>query len=88
MRTLTRDAFLDAVLHDEDLLRAEFDAIVADAWPEPPAPPPPAAPSTPGDRPAAPPASPGPWAPPTWRTSLPEPRRRFGRQRSPPTGSR
>ncbi|GIJ60927.1 hypothetical protein Vau01_084430 [Virgisporangium aurantiacum] len=85
MRTLTRDAFLDAVLHDDDLLRAEFDAIVAAAWPEPPAPPPPAAPATPGDRPAARPGSPGPWPPKTLRTRLPAPARRwYCRQRSPP----
>jgi hypothetical protein len=31
-----REQFLDVVLGDEDLLRAEFDAIIADAWDDPP----------------------------------------------------
>jgi hypothetical protein len=90
MRTLTRDAFLDVVLEDEDLLRAEFDAIVADAVlpgpPGPPAPPPPAAPPAPRDRPAPRPGSPG-WPVPSARRSrLPDPERpRRGRQRAPPT---
>lgn len=38
-RTLD-DAFLDVIYSDSDLLTAEFDAIVAGAWPSPPAEPP------------------------------------------------
>lgn len=34
------DDFLDVLCADEDLLRAEFDAIVQANWPEPPAGPP------------------------------------------------
>jgi hypothetical protein len=86
MTTLTNDAFLDTVLGDEDLLRQEFDAIVAASWPEPPAPPPPAAPPAPGDRPPPWPGSPG-WAVRDGRpTRLPDPERPWrGRQRAPPT---
>jgi len=85
MTTLTRDAFVDLVCQDDDLVRAEFDAIVAAAWPEPPAPPPPPAPPGPGDRPAAEPGPPG-WREPGVRyVKLPKPRRlRHGRQRAPP----
>jgi hypothetical protein len=32
----SREEFLDVLLADEDLLRAEFDAIIADAWPDAP----------------------------------------------------
>ena len=32
----TAEQFLDVLLADEDLLRAEFDAIVAAEWPSPP----------------------------------------------------
>ncbi|MFC7480832.1 hypothetical protein ACFQX7_13495 [Luedemannella flava] len=32
----TRDGFIDLVLHDDELLRREFDDIVAAAWPTPP----------------------------------------------------
>ena len=45
------DAFLDIICHDEELLRAEFDALVAASWDEPPSPPPPAGPR-PADNPA------------------------------------
>jgi hypothetical protein len=31
------EEFLDLLLADDDLLRAEFDAIIAAEWPEPPA---------------------------------------------------
>jgi hypothetical protein len=86
MTTLIRDAFLDLVFQDEDLVRAEFDAIVAAAWPEPPAPPPPAAPPAPDDHPAGAPVSHGWWPPGGRRMTLPEPARpRRGRQRAPPT---
>jgi hypothetical protein len=38
MRTVepSVDAFVDLIFDDPDLLRAEFDAIVADEWPGPP----------------------------------------------------
>jgi len=88
--TLTHDAFVDLVCRDDDLVRAEFDAIVA-GWdalpepPEPPAPPPPAAPPAPRDRPAPWAMSPGRPVADTRRTRLPEPERpRHGRQRAPP----
>jgi hypothetical protein len=32
----THEEFLDVILADDELLRAEFDAIIADAWPDPP----------------------------------------------------
>jgi hypothetical protein len=83
--TVTRDAFLDVVWQDEELLRAEFDAIISASWPEPPEPPPPPAPPAPRNRPPTWPAPPGrpvlrarpaelPVPPGPWR----------GRQRSPP----
>ena len=34
------DPFVDLICNDPDLLRAEFDAIVADEWPGPPERPP------------------------------------------------
>jgi hypothetical protein len=83
MTTLTHDAFLDLVYHDDDLVRAEFDAIVAAAWPDPPEPPPPAAPPAPDDHPSGPPGPPEWEAPGALRTRLPEHPRR-GRQRAPP----
>jgi hypothetical protein len=82
MTTLTRDAFADLVYQDDDLVRAEFDAIVAAAWPEPPLPPPPAAPPAPGDRP---PARHRWWEPGVRLIRRPVPgQRRRGRQRAPP----
>jgi len=64
-----RDAFIDLVYQDEDLVRAEFDALVAAAWdtppPLPPALPQPADPAPgwpvgPPPRPPAPAAGPAP----------------------------
>jgi len=78
----TDDAFLDIICHDEELLRAEFDALVAASWDEPPPSPPPA-----GPRPAENPAP-----RPTTRTTIEEevpfeshhPAPAGRRQRSPP----
>lgn len=36
----TRQSFIEVVCGDEDLLRAEFDAIIAAGWPDPPPRPP------------------------------------------------
>ncbi len=75
--------FLDLVLTDPDLLRAEFEQIIASAWPDPPPPhrpqPPvgPANPSGPGNPQTRP--GPGPALPPRW--SWPT---AWGRQRAPP----
>ncbi|MEV4620772.1 hypothetical protein AB0J74_18935 [Asanoa sp. NPDC049573] len=74
--------FLDIVCHDEELLRAEFDALVAASWDEPPAPPPPAGPR-PADNPA-----PRPTTHPTTEKEVPpesyHPAPAGRRQRSPP----
>lgn len=50
------DTFITLVCQDEDLLRSEFDALIAASWQEPPSPPP-AAPQ-PADRPPGWPAAP------------------------------
>ena len=42
-----RDAFVDLICQDDDLVRAEFDALVAASWDTPPGPPPPAPPRRP-----------------------------------------
>jgi hypothetical protein len=65
MTTLATDAFLDVVYGDDEWVRAEFDAIVAANWAEPPASPPTRrvpvpgwpAPPRPTSREAGPPAS-------------------------------
>ena len=83
-RTTSDTEFLDLVLGDEDLLRDEFEAIIAASWQEPP-PRRPALPG-PGDRlPTWPVARPG-----HHTARLPtEPNRRLrGRQRAPPDESR
>jgi len=77
----TDDAFLDLVCRDEELVRAEFDALIAASWHLPP-PPPPAAPR-PADRPPGWPVAPAPGPPPMSRRSAPS-GARFNRQRSPP----
>lgn len=77
------DAFLDIICHDEELLRAEFDALVAASWDEPPPPPPPPAGPRPADNPPPRPAAPTATeqeVPP--RSHRPAPAGR--RQRSPP----
>jgi hypothetical protein len=85
--TATRDAFLDVVCRDEELLRAEFEAIIGASWPgssEPPASPPPAPPG-PADRQPPGPERPDWPAPSTRAARLPVPPRLWrGRQRSPP----
>jgi hypothetical protein len=55
--TAVRDAFVDLICQDDDLVRAEFDALVAASWHTPPGPPPPAPPRRPPPG-AAPPATP------------------------------
>jgi len=42
-----QDAFIDLICQDDDLLRAEFDALIAASWDPPPAAPPPAPPRRP-----------------------------------------
>jgi hypothetical protein len=82
----TRDAFLSLLCQDDELVRAEFDAIIAAAWStEPPPPPPVPAPPGPDDRPTGWPIGSG-WPERPGRTArLPVPPRRLrGRQRSPP----
>jgi hypothetical protein len=83
----TYDAFIDLVCRDEDLLRAEFDELIAEFWattsePAPPPKPPPPAPS----RPTPPPRRPAGAIEdePTAPTPVPVPAPRWNRQRSPP----
>jgi len=38
--TVTGQAFVDLVCADDELMRAEFDALIAASWPSPPAVPP------------------------------------------------
>lgn len=59
--TQIQDEFLAVVLADEDLLRAEFDAIISEAWPPPTESrrPLPAGGPTPGPRPTTPPDTDG-----------------------------
>jgi len=69
----TRDTdqeFLDLVCADEELLRAEFDEIIANGWPSPPTGPP-------TRRPRGPATSPGP-------TAFPGPPRGAIKPRTPP----
>jgi hypothetical protein len=80
------DAFLDIICHDEELLRAEFEALVAASWDDPPPPPPPPAGPRPADNPAP---------RPTTRTTDEEvppesyhPAPAGRRQRAPPAGLR
>jgi hypothetical protein len=77
------DLFLELVLADEQLLRAEFDAIVTQEWPSRPPPP---APRKGG--PTPPPAPRRPLVPPARRVRLRPPGRPQAggrrRQRSPP----
>ena len=40
------EAFTDLIAHDEELIRQEFDALIAASWQQTPPPPPPPAPST------------------------------------------
>jgi hypothetical protein len=51
------EAFSDLISGDDDLVRAEFDALIAAGWPEPPPSPPPPAPSA--ADPSGPPADGG-----------------------------
>jgi hypothetical protein len=81
------DAFIDLVCRDEDLLRAEFDELIAESWattsePAPPPSPPPPAPS----RPTPPPRRPvrAIEDEPTAPAQVPVPAPRWNRQRSPP----
>jgi len=78
----TDDEFIDLICQDEELLRAEFDALIAASWLTPPPPPPP-------------PAPPRPTPPPDRRTGPVDaeepaplqgsvPAARWNRQRSPP----
>jgi hypothetical protein len=81
-RTTTDAEFLDLVLADEDLLRAEFEAIIAAAWQEPPPPPRRPAPSEPDDHP-----TPRAFVRPPRRTTAPASvpsLHEYYRQRSPP----
>jgi hypothetical protein len=42
------EEFTDLISEDDDLVRAEFDALIAATWPPPPTAPPPPAPPAPG----------------------------------------
>lgn len=76
------DEFIELVCQDEELLRAEFDALIAASWLTPTPSPPPAPPRpTPPDR-HVPPV--GAEEPPRLEGSVPAPR--WNRQRSPPRG--
>jgi hypothetical protein len=76
-------AFADVVYADQQLVDAEFDALIAASYGEPPAPPPPAPPRVPPrpgiPRPPVPRPLPGPAA-----TTSPAIGPEHGRQRSPP----
>lgn len=77
-----REAFLDLILRDEQLLRAEFDALIAASWnPPPPSPP---APSAPTDRPPGRPVTPYPDVA-AWPGRAVPARAAPNRQRSPPS---
>ncbi|MDG4830404.1 hypothetical protein O7627_13955 [Solwaraspora sp. WMMD1047] len=78
-----REAFVEAVRHDDDLMRAEFDALIAANWPTRPPPPPPPALPRPVPRPAGWPATPAPRREPAGRRPRADARPR-SRQRSPP----
>ncbi|MCR3750618.1 hypothetical protein [Lentzea californiensis] len=69
------DEFLALLCADEDLVRTEFDAIIAANWGEPPLPPAP--------RPRVPMTPYRDVSRPHWRNRVPE--RRSARQRSPPS---
>jgi hypothetical protein len=81
-RRVIEEQFLELVLADEELLRAEFDAIIAAAWSGPP-------PSRPPRRIAGKPASTGDRGPRIARTGRAGPGRQpltvAARQRAPPT---
>lgn len=81
---LDEEAFLDLTLADDELMRAEFDALIAACW-ESPCDPPLDKPCPPGKGPTA--RSPSPW---TRRPAVPldlvPPRRPYGRARGPPKG--
>ena len=85
-RTLARsveEQFLDLVCSDADLVRAEFDAIIAAGWPERPVPPT----RSPVPRPPVPPADgPGGWVVISVAGPVSEPGApgTGGRERSPP----
>jgi len=82
------DELLDLVLSDPELLRAEFEAIIAASWPDPPNPPPPTRPAPPAEAPN--PSEPGTRRSPLSRSGPGDPRpgcprpAAAGRQRSPP----
>jgi hypothetical protein len=75
------DVFLDLVCQDDELVRDEFDALIAASWHTPP-PPPPALPE-PSDRPPGWPCPPLP-APRRQPGAAPPSRAGTRRQRSPP----
>ncbi|TWD83037.1 hypothetical protein FB561_4190 [Kribbella amoyensis] len=53
LERLARDEFLDLVCDDVDLLRAEFDALIAASWDDPPGRRPPSPPQRPAELPHA-----------------------------------
>lgn len=79
-----RAAFADVVYADQQLVDADFDALIAACYGKPPAPPPPAPPRVP-PRPGIPhPPVPRPLPGPAATTPAPATGPEHGRQRSPP----
>jgi len=80
------EAFTDLISGDEDLVRAEFDALIAASWQQPPPPPPPAPPGfdPPGSDPPATGRHPRPANAPAPDTEGGGPSRDTGCQRAPP----
>jgi hypothetical protein len=75
------EAFTELISGDDDLVRAEFDALIGATWQEPPAPPAPPAPTAePPDRPSDPSPAGNPAATPDDAT----PAAATDNQRSPP----
>jgi hypothetical protein len=86
MTLTTREAdaaFADLICADQQLVDAEFDALISASFGEPPAPPPPAPPRVPPRPGSTPPPSRRPSPGPAVLTS-PATRPVHGRQRSPP----
>jgi hypothetical protein len=87
MNLFTRDAraaFADVVYADQQLVDAEFDALIAASYGKPPAPPPPAPPRVPPRPGIAHPPVPLPLPGPVVTTPSLATRPEHGRQRSPP----
>src|SRR5690349_18379499 len=87
MTVSTREAdaaFAELICADPQWLDAEFDALIAASFGEPPAPPPPAPPRVPQSPGSTPPPSPDPASGPAAAASPAAAGPGHGRQRSPP----